>query len=51
MPKKLEAKLKKEAARRGYTGKRADRYVYGTMNRLGVMFGNKKGSELKRMMG
>jgi len=35
MPKKLERKLKKEAKKKGLTGKRADRYVYGTMRKLG----------------
>lgn len=31
MPKELEKKLKKEAKKKGLTGKRADAYVYGTM--------------------
>lgn len=34
MPKKLEAKLKRAATRKGFTGKRADRYVYGALQRL-----------------
>jgi hypothetical protein len=29
MPKFLEDKLKAEAAKKGFKGKRADRYVYG----------------------
>jgi hypothetical protein len=41
MPKELEDKLKREAAAKGYTGRRADSYVYGTMNKLGLMHGNK----------
>lgn len=41
MPKKLEQKLKKEAKKKGMKGKRADAYVYGTMNKLGMMKGNK----------
>ena len=34
MPKRLEAALKRTAAVRGYTGKRRDRYVYGTLAKL-----------------
>ncbi len=41
MPKFLEDALKKAAAKKGFSGKRADRYVYGTMNRMGAMHGNK----------
>ena len=33
MPKALEDKLKREAAKRGYTGARADAFIYGTMRR------------------
>lgn len=35
MPKKLEQALKREAAKRGYSGERADRYVYGTLRKTG----------------
>ena len=42
MPKFLEDKLKQEASKKGYTGDRADRYIYGTMNRVGAMRGNKE---------
>ena len=35
MPKAMERKLKKEAAKKGLTGKRADAYVYGTMRKTG----------------
>ena len=35
MPKKLEQALKREASKRGYTGKRKDAYVYGTMRNTG----------------
>ena len=35
MPKKMEEALRREAAKRGYTGERADRYVYGTMRKTG----------------
>lgn len=35
MPKAMERKLKKEAAKKGLKGKRADAYVYGTMQKAG----------------
>lgn len=35
MPVALEAKLKREAASKGFTGKRAARYVYGTLRKTG----------------
>ena len=35
MPKKLEAALKREAAKKGLSGKRKDAYVYGTMRATG----------------
>lgn len=49
MPAFLEAKLKKAAADKGFTGKKADRYVYGTMNNLGAMRGSKETPKGKRM--
>lgn len=33
MPKELEIALQKAAAKHGFTGKRKDRYVYGTLNK------------------
>ncbi|MDE1766547.1 MAG: hypothetical protein KGI27_09815 [Thaumarchaeota archaeon] len=42
MPKFLEKDLKAEAAKKGFTGKRADKYVYGAMNNMGAMQGNKE---------
>lgn len=33
MPKKMEENLKREAAKKGLTGKRKDAYVYGTMQK------------------
>lgn len=42
MPKFLEQDLKKEASKKGFTGERADKYVYGAMNNLGAMSGNKE---------
>lgn len=50
MPKFLESKLKSEAAAKGYSGDRADAYVYGTMNKMGAMHGNKiteKGEDME----
>lgn len=34
MPKKLEQKLMKEAAKKGLTGERKNAYVYGTMAKI-----------------
>lgn len=34
MPKRLEEALKREARKRGYSGERFDRYVYGTIAKL-----------------
>lgn len=35
MPEEMERKLKAEAAKKGLKGKRADRFVYGTMRKTG----------------
>lgn len=35
MPKKMEQALKREAAKKGLTGKRKAAYVYGTMRKTG----------------
>ncbi|HEX5351665.1 MAG TPA: hypothetical protein VFW58_08560 [Trichococcus sp.] len=35
MPKKMEEALKKEAAKKGLTGKAKDKYVYGAMRTAG----------------
>lgn len=35
MPERLERALKAEAAKRGYSDKRADRFIYGTMRKTG----------------
>lgn len=51
MPKFLEQKLEQEASKKGFTGRRADRYVYGAMNNMGAMHGNKetaKGAAMER---
>jgi len=43
VPKKVERKLKRQAAKKGLKPgtDRYGAYVYGTMNRLGLMRGNK----------
>ena len=35
MPKKMEAKLKKQAKSKGLKGERADAYIYGTLRKTG----------------
>lgn len=42
MPKFLEDRLEKQAAKKGFSGDRADAYVFGTMNKIGAMHGNKE---------
>lgn len=51
MPEFLESKLKAEASKKGKTGREAARYIYGTMNNIGAMHGNKvtkKGQAMQR---
>lgn len=35
MPKAMERKLKKQAKKKGLTGKRKNAYIYGTMRKTG----------------
>jgi len=49
MPKFLEARLRSQAASKGFTGERADRYVYGAMNNMGAMRGNQTTAKGERM--
>jgi hypothetical protein len=49
MPAFLEARLKRQAAKSGLKGEASDRYVYGAMNNLGAMKGNKETAKGKRM--
>jgi len=49
MPEFLKNRLKAEAASRGFTGRRADRYVYGAMNNMGAMRGNQVTAKGERM--
>lgn len=50
MPKFLEERLRQQASKKGFKGRRADRYVYGAMNNMGAMRGNQetaKGAEME----
>ncbi len=49
MPKFLEERLEAGARKKGYTGKDADRYVYGAMNNMGAMHGSKETAKGRRM--
>jgi len=49
MPIFLEAKLKKEYRAKGKKGRVLARAVYGTMNKLGAMHGNKETAKGERM--
>ena len=42
MPQFLEKILRGEAKQRGFRGKKANAYIYGTMNNIGAMKGNKE---------
>lgn len=51
MPQFLEDDLREAANKKGFKGKRADRYVYGAMNNMGAMRGSKetaKGAAMER---
>lgn len=49
MPEFLESKLSREASRKGFTGKRKARYVYGALNNIGAMHGNRETRKGARM--
>ena len=48
MPKALESKLKREARKKGFSGKRANAYVYGTLRKTGWKPSTQKRSLKKR---
>ena len=51
MPKFLENALRHEGKRKGLSGKHLERYVYGTMNKVGAMNGSEitpKGEEMEK---
>lgn len=49
MPEFLEKKLKSGARKRGLRGRAAKRYVYGAMNNMGAMRGNRETQRGARM--
>lgn len=49
MPVFLENVLKASAHKRGFTGRRAAKYVYGTLNNIGAMHGNKETAKGRAM--
>lgn len=49
MPKFLENILQSAASKKGFTGRKAARYVYGAMNNMGAMHGNQETAKGKRM--
>lgn len=49
MPKFLEHELAKGARKKGLTGRRAARYVYGALNNMGAMRGNQITAKGERM--
>jgi hypothetical protein len=49
MPAFLEQRLEAGAAKAGKSGRAADRYVYGAMNNMGAMHGNKETAKGKAM--
>lgn len=48
MPKALERKLKAEARKKGFKGKRASAYVYGTLRKTGWTPSTQKKHKKKR---
>jgi hypothetical protein len=48
MPKELEAKLKRSGKKKGLIGKRLKSYIYGTMNKLGLMKDKKSKTKYQR---
>jgi hypothetical protein len=49
MPKFLENILAREASKKGFSGRETARYVYGAMNNMGAMHGNKVTAKGNRM--
>jgi len=47
MPKELHAKLKRSGRKKGFIGKRLDKYIYGTMRKLGWTPGREKKKKTK----
>lgn len=49
MPKFLEDALERSGRKKGFRGKRLNRYIYGGMNRIGAMRGNQPTAKGARM--
>jgi len=49
MPAFLEKILSKAATKKGFSGERKDKYVFGTMNKMGAMKGSQETEKGKRM--
>lgn len=49
MPVFLENALRHEGRKHGFTGRKLDQYVYGGMNHIGAMHGNKETAKGQRM--
>jgi len=49
VPEFLKKKLKAQAEEKGYSGDRADKYVYGTMNKMGAMHGSEETAKGRAM--
>lgn len=49
MPAFLEKALAKGANKKGYTGKKKAAYIYGAMNNMGAMRGNKETAKGRQM--
>lgn len=49
MPKFLEGRLETEARKKGYSGKRAAAYIYGTLNNIGAMHGSRETAKGRAM--
>ena len=47
MPKKLEQRLRRSGRKKGFIGKRLDKYVYGTLRKLGWKPKREKKSKTK----
>jgi hypothetical protein len=51
VPKALEDKLRRQGVAKGYSGDRLNHYIFGTMNSIGAVRGNKetaKGAEIQK---
>lgn len=47
MPKKTEDELRKSGKKKGLKGEALESYIYGTMNKMGLMKGSKRKAKKK----